>query len=310
MPLPPVAFIIFNRPDLTAQVFKAIREAKPGKLLIIADGPRNEAETAKCREARRIAQAVDWECEVLTEFSEVNLGCKRRLASGLDWVFSRCDEAIILEDDCLPSLSFFAFCRDMLERYRHDERVMLVGGTNLHPGGADSASYYFSRYGSIWGWASCKRAWKHYDVDMKAWPEFKARQMLRAVFPQPEELRFWTESFEKMYANPIDTWDYQWFFTRVSRGGLSISPSVNLVSNLGFRADATHTHGFNASVANLRINEMGEISHPPFVLPDVGIDEYLFRNIYLPPAGLKALSNKVRGKLGRLFGATSGPGRS
>ena len=127
----PVALIVFNRPDLTAQVFAAIRNARPAKLFVIADGPRNRAEEEACRAARKAAQLVDWECEVKTNFSDTNLGCGRRPASGLDWVFRQTEEAIILEDDCLPAPSFFSFCESLLEHYRHDARVMHIGGCNF-----------------------------------------------------------------------------------------------------------------------------------------------------------------------------------
>jgi hypothetical protein len=294
--LPPVALFLFNRPDLTQQVFGAIRAAQPPRLLLVADGPRRPGEKAACDASRAIAHAVDWECEVLTDFSEVNLGCKRRISSGLDWVFRTCEEAIILEDDCLPSPSFFPYCRDLLDHYRNDARVSLIGGTNLLPG-SGTASYSFSRYGSIWGWASWRRAWRAYDVDMKTWPAFRDAGLLRAAFPDPEECRYWTASFDAMYAKSIDTWDYQWFFTRLSQSGLSAVPRVNLVSNLGFRGDATHTGAFNARTANVERGELACIEHPAFVVPDTDADRRLFDHIFRPPSHV----GRIIGKLGRMF---------
>lgn len=294
--LPPVALFLFNRPDLTRQVFDAIRAARPSRLLLVADGPRRPAEKVACEAARAIAQAVDWECEVLTNFSKGNLGCMRRLSSGLDWIFHICEEAIILEDDCLPSPSFFPYCRELLDLYRNDERVSLIGGTNLLPT-AGATSYFFSRYGSIWGWASWRRAWRAYDVDMKAWPAFRDAGLLRAAFPNPEEFRYWTAMFDGMYAKSIDTWDYQWFFTRLSQGGLSTVPNVNLVSNLGFRGDATHTAAFNDRVANLERGELVGIEHPAFVVPDTEADGRLFDYIFRPPS----IARRVFRKLGHRF---------
>jgi hypothetical protein len=289
---PPVALFLFNRPDLTREVFSAIRAARPSRLLLVADGPRRPEEKAACDAARDAAQAVDWDCEVLTDFSNENLGCKRRISSGLDWVFRTCEEAIILEDDCLPSPSFFPYCRQLLERYRDDERVSLIGGTNLLPS-QGTASYSFSRYGSIWGWASWRRAWKAYDVEMKEWPAFRDAGLLKAAFPHPDECHYWSALFDSMHAKLIDTWDYQWFFTRLSQSGLSTVPKVNLVSNLGFRGDATHTGAFNSKTANLKRGELASIKHPAFVVPDTDADRRLFNHVFRPPSIAERLVRKV-----------------
>ncbi|MEN2383889.1 MAG: hypothetical protein KA716_33360 [Gloeotrichia echinulata DEX184] len=160
MPLStPIGFFIFNRPDLTAQVFEAIRQTKPHKLLVVADGPRFPEEEEKCLKTREVIKSVDWDCEVLTNFSEINLGCKYRVYSGLDWVFSQVEEAIILEDDCLPTPSFFYFCQTLLQRYRDDERVMHISGNNFQFGQSRTPySYYFSKYNHIWGWGILEKS--------------------------------------------------------------------------------------------------------------------------------------------------------
>ena len=143
----PVAFIIFNRPDTTRIVFEEIKKAKPEKLLIIADGPRNNkpGEKERCAETRAIVENIDWECEVLRNYSDKNMGCKNRVASGLNWVFENVEEAIILEDDCLPDQSFFRYCQELLEKYRDDKRIMLIAGDNmLFENNKQKYSYYFS----------------------------------------------------------------------------------------------------------------------------------------------------------------------
>ena len=143
----PVCFIIFNRPDVTERVFQVIRQAKPPKLLVVADGARANkiGEQEKCLATRAIIHQVDWNCEVLTNYSDVNLGCRKRIYTGLDWVFSQVEEAIILEDDCLPDPSFFRFCEELLEEYRHNTKIMLVSGQNLQFGQKRrNYSYYFS----------------------------------------------------------------------------------------------------------------------------------------------------------------------
>jgi hypothetical protein len=238
----PVVFLVFNRPDLTERVFRRIAEAKPQTLLLVADGPRSEKEVKICTQVREIIDRVDWDCRVLKNFSDTNLGCKRRVASGLDWAFDQVSEAIILEDDCLPSPSFFYFCQTLLERYRDDERIFMIGGNNFQFGiNRTEDSYYFSRYAEIWGWATWRRAWQCYDVTMMSWPAFKAAGGMRWAFEHPAEQQYWERYFQETYEGKIDTWDYIWFYTCLSQSGLSILPNINLVSNLGFGPNATHT---------------------------------------------------------------------
>ena len=239
-----VAFLIFNRPDTTARVFETIRQAKPPKLLVIADGPRVDrvGEAEKCAAARSITEKIDWKCEVARNYSDVNLGCKRRVSSGLDWVFDTVEEAIILEDDCLPHSSFFRFCDELLDKYRQDERIMMISGTNyLGEWKSPIQSYHFSYYGGIWGWASWQRAWKHYDLDMRLWKDKEVKDRIGDVLANKYHYRLREKLFESAFLNQVDTWDYQWSFARLLQSGLSIVPAVNLVSNLGFREDATHT---------------------------------------------------------------------
>lgn len=277
----PVAFFVFNRPDLTQIVFKMLAKAKPKILFVVADGPRFPEEAEKCEQARAVVDRVDWDCEVFTNFSDKNLGCGRRIASGIEWVFSEVEEAIFLEDDCLPVLSFFPFCQVLLEHYRHDERIMTINGNNFQSGQRRTEySYHFSKYCASWGWASWRRAWKHYDYEMKSWPEFKQTGMMEMVCNDPYELKFWTKLFDSIYENPggIDTWDHQWNYACWSQNGLAVEPGVNLVSNLGLgRSDATHTTGQNPSLAEIsKTQEIWEIKHPPFVVRHRDADTYIF----------------------------------
>jgi hypothetical protein len=240
-----VAFLIFNRPDTTVRVFEEIRRVRPSKLLVVADGPRADrpGESDKCQAVRAVIDTVDWPCEVLKNYSEVNLGCKMRVSSGLDWVFEQVEEAIILEDDCLPDQSFFPFCDELLERYRDDERVIMISGDNFQDGNwTTEESYYFSRYTHIWGWASWRRAWRNYDVEMKEWPIQKKNGLLKKVFPDSIISRYrWKRIFDSVYDGSIDTWDYQWLLACWKQGGLSCLPKSNLISNIGFGPEATHT---------------------------------------------------------------------
>lgn len=265
----PVAFIIFNRPDTTARVFAEIAKAKPAKLLVVADGPRKGrvGEAEKCAETRAIINQVDWPCEVLTNYSEVNLGCKSRVSSGIDWVFEQVEEAIILEDDCLPDPTFFRFCQEMLERYRHDKRVGMISGDNFQFGEyLNNDSYYFSRYMHIWGWATWRRAWANYDANIRGWPAVKELNFLRTRFTTNTELRYWTRLFQLTYENKIDTWDYQWFFCLITQSQLSILPRCNLISNIGFGVDATHTK-IVSKCSTLKITSLEyPLFHPEFLI--------------------------------------------
>jgi hypothetical protein len=276
----PVAFLVFNRPDLTERVFERIAAAKPPTLLLVADGPRNGSEAAACAEVRKIVDQIDWDCRVLKNFSDVNLGCKRRIASGLDWVFSQVSEAIILEDDCLPSSSFFYFCQTLLERYRDDERIFMISGNNFQFGiDRTEDSYYFSRYAEIWGWATWRRAWQHYDVSMQSWPSFKAAGCMAWAFEHPEEQAYWEPYFQGCYDGKIDTWDYIWFYTCLRQSGLSILPRVNLVSNLGHRSDATHTFDTASRFANVAAEEIRQIKHPQHLIRHAEADTYYFEKM-------------------------------
>ena len=274
----PVALFVFNRPELTARVFERVRQARPSRLLLVADGPRASRpdDVRLCNETRRALSCVDWPCEVLTNFSEANMGCKRRVSSGLDWVFEQCSEAIILEDDCLPSLSFFEFCSEMLTRYRDDRRVMHVSGDNFQgQSQRGTGSYFFSRYTFSWGWATWRRAWTHYDVAIASWPKAYQERWLESLFDNPREVRHWEETFRNLYLGKIDTWDYQWLYTCWRQGGLSIHPNRNLVTNIGIGPDATHFREGDSTVG-IPSHELTEYIHPDAVLRDLEADRFMF----------------------------------
>jgi hypothetical protein len=241
----PVVFIAFNRPSLTKEVLECIRRTKPSKLFVVCDGARQSRpqEDDKVSAVRRIiANSVDWSCEVYTNYAGGNLGCRERPASGINWVFSMVEEAIFLEDDCLPNESFFVFCAEMLKRYRNDERVMHVNGTNFIGRYLEShGSYFFSKYIWVWGWATWRRAWRHYDYAMTTWETFGRR--LNKSFDSRREQAYWTRTFDDARRDwrMAQAWDFSWIYSCWTRGGLAVTPSTNLVENLGFGSDATHT---------------------------------------------------------------------
>ncbi|MEY2885027.1 MAG: hypothetical protein RL490_2751 [Pseudomonadota bacterium] len=243
----PVLFLVFNRPDTTARVFESIRQAQPPRLYVAADGPRASrvGEAARCAQVRALATAVDWPCEIRTLFRDENLGCKCAVSGAIDWFFANEPEGIILEDDILPDPSFFRYCDELLARYRDDTTVSMISGCNLigDRHGADS-SYMLSHYMHIWGWASWRRAWTHYDVDMTGWADPAAKNKLAALLGnRPRAIAYWTGIFDQMAAGAIDTWDYQWVFAAWMHDMVATIPAQSLIGNIGFGADATHTTG-------------------------------------------------------------------
>lgn len=277
----PVAFLVFNRPDTTRMVFEEIRRARPPKLLVVADGPRADkaGEAEKCETVRGIIDSVDWPCEILKNYSKVNLGCKVRVSSGIDWVFEQVDEAIILEDDCLPHPTFFRFCEELLIKYRHDMRIGMISGNNFQFGRKrTNYSYYFSRHFHIWGWATWARAWKNYDVDMKLWPEISNGNWLKDIFKSRKDIKLWDNIFCSVYDNKINTWDFQWTFSCLINNTLSILPNVNLVSNIGFNAESTHTLQ-ETSFSNMNTEQMYfPFIEPSFVIADSEADNLTMKN--------------------------------
>ena len=291
----PVAFLIFNRPNTTARVFAAIRQAQPPQLFVIADGARSDraGEAAKCAAARAVIDEVDWECEVFTNYSDVNLGCKVRVASGLDWVFERVETAIILEDDCLPDPSFFLFCEKLLERYREDERIMVISGDNFQFGQQRTAySYYFSRFNHCWGWASWRRAWQHFDVKMKLWEQVKQERWLELILEEPRAAQYWHKVFQAAYDEQVNTWAYRWTLACWLQSGLTIIPRTNLVSNIGFGADGTHTT-VKSPFAELPVTAIDfPLQHPPFVVRHALADRFTQNTNFSRPL-IKRLLNKA-----------------
>ena len=175
---------------------------------------------ANCIATRAIVEQVNWPCDVLKNYFDINLGCSERVSSGIDWVFSQVEEAIILEDDCLPNQSFFPFCEDMLCRYRSDNRIMHISGNNFQQGQRRSPySYYFSRIAHIWGWATWRRAWEKYDVDMKAWPEVRSARLIESLFSKPAQVTFWDRTINQVYQGHVNTWDAQWVFANWLHSG-------------------------------------------------------------------------------------------
>lgn len=274
-----VLFLVFNRPHTTQRVFEAIRQARPPRLYVAADGPKadRQEEAEKVAQVRQIATQVDWPCEVKTLFREKNLGCKVAVSGAITWFFEHEERGIILEDDCLPHSDFFRFCDELLDYYKNDERVWAITGNNFQDGKyCGNATYYFSKYPHCWGWASWKRAWKKYQVDISFWPDWKNSLDWQTKISDSAERKYWQQIFDQVYQGKINTWDYQWTACTWYYGGVTATPNVNLVSNIGFGAEATHTISADDPHANLPVFPLGKIKHPEEVGINVDADRYTF----------------------------------
>jgi len=279
----PVLLLIFNRPDPTVRLINALRIVKPRKVYVSADGPRAwvTGEAESCENTRAVIQQIDWDCEIVTNFAHQNKGCKNAVSTGISWFFSYEPEGIILEDDCIPNKSFFSFCEQMLDMYRNDHEVGHIGGTNFQDGKIiGNASYYFSKYPHIWGWATWRRAWQLYDLSMRNLDLFLSMNTLRKSCEYKSELYYWADKFQKAKNGEINTWDYQWVFALWFYGKKSIIPNLNLVENIGFSEIATHTKKIKKSLANIKTTEMGTISHPFEQTINIEADSYTYMSCF------------------------------
>ncbi len=282
-PPAPVLLLGFNRPDLFSKLLDVVKQAGPRDLLIGLDGPRegNGRDAGDCAAVRRLAEGTHWAPNVHLNIREHNLGCGPAVASAIDWTFERVERAIVLEDDCLPDLSFFAFCDELLERYADDERVMQIAASNW--GASEDRyrgwSYGFSTFGPVWGWATWRRAWKLYEYKLDSWPRFKRDGLLDGVAISKRFQSLMRYELDTVYAGG-GTWDHQWQYAVMRHSGLSVSPSRNLCVNLGFRSDGTSVTEPDYVFSNMPLESLpGPLVHPPEVARNPAIDA-LFEKVY------------------------------
>jgi len=268
----PILFLIFNRPECTTQTFDAIRKVKPKELYIAADGPREgkTGEKELCEKTKDVVKNIDWDCEVKTLFREKNLGCGLAVSGAITWFFENVDRGIILEDDCVPNESFFNFCQELLEKYKSDEQIMHISGTNLQLSEVTDASYFFTYACYMWGWATWRRAWMKYDFQVK---DYSKKWDFNGFVTDKFEKKYWHKLFDKVKRGKIDTWDYQWFYACWKNNGLSIMPSVNLVKNIGFGYTGTHTLG-DHFVEDLKTLPLETIIHPVTITRNIKADKW------------------------------------
>lgn len=279
----PILLVIFNRPDVTQKVLDRIREVKPAKLYIAADGPRpgREGEEELCKQTRQVAEQVDWTCEVKKLYRDRNLGCGKAVSGAVSWFFEQEEQGIILEDDIMPDLSFFEYCARLLRDYRSDASVMHINGCNFQEGRErGDGSYYFSAFPHVWGWAGWRRSWKHYDFNLSDLNYFYNLKKINRYFPEKNIQNKWLEIFFRMNRKQIDTWDYQWNYAIWNAGGKVITPNVNLISNIGFGAGATHTTETESKFANMKTGSLHDLVRPTGTAIDHRADLQTFSYCY------------------------------
>lgn len=310
----PIVLIIFNRPDCVKKSLECIAKARPTNLFVVADGPREGHPTdfEKCRETREIVDSLswDWPCEIKKNYSDTNLGCGYRPATGISWAFEHVESAIILEDDCLPNDTFFRYAEEMLELYNEDDRVMCISGTNNRTEPLNIPhSYCFSNFPAIWGWATWKRAWDRFDIAVTEWGNLKESDWIEKKLSPAYLSDYFRSAFDTAFEKKGNTsiWDYQWNFAIWSHDGLCIFPRTNLVTNIGWGPDGTHTFKEDDPLANRPTQELEfPLQHPPKVETDTGHDRGYVEEVYKPRLVRKtreapSLAQRLRKRLQRLF---------
>jgi hypothetical protein len=272
----PILLLVFNRPEQALLVLEQIKLQQPVQLFIAADGPRpNRPGEAELCEITRTAvlNGIDWPCNVTTLFRPSNLGCGKAVSTAIDWFFKHVAEGIILEDDCLPDATFFSFCTAMLAKYRLNQNVMHINGSNYQAGvQRGSSSYYFSRYAHVWGWATWQRAWQYYDFTLRRYQHI-SREGLN---------NYLQSELQGIYKAKTDTWDTQWFMSVWFNKGWVITPNISLVKNIGIGNNATHTQVVPGWFKKIQYGQIAVITHPEENYIDETADKYSVNTLYNP----------------------------
>ncbi|MCQ2497615.1 MAG: hypothetical protein MJ133_01405 [Lachnospiraceae bacterium] len=287
----PVAFITYIRLDTTIQAFESIRNARPSKLYHISDAANTEEKQKKVEEVRNyVRENIDWPCEFITNYASANIGCKNRIVSGLDWVFSQEEKAIIIEDDVVVSKSFYRFAQEMLDRYSDNDQVMMVtsgNGVTTYDNGND---YWFSHNCSIWGWATWRHAWEKNDVNLTQWPKLKKDKILYKFYDE-RAARIYERGIDSVYSGELNTWDYGWLLAKAVYNGMEIVPCVNMMKNVGIESEeATHKSGIDAELV---VNEISfPLKHPDVVIREKKYDDE-YANIWFKTSKMELFIRRI-----------------
>lgn len=280
----PVLVLGFNRPDQVRKLIDRLRTVKPERVFFAVDGPRRNVETDSflVAETQSLSNEFNWGCEVSTQFQETNLGCALGVTAGINWFFTQVSEGIILEDDVIPSESFFEYSSELLDKFRFDQRVWCISGSNRLPATELSTefSYRFSAIPQVWGWATWRDRWDSYSLDIQRWRTkgLSNRQLFRAVGYSPAAFLYWSANFELMSKMAVDTWDIQLVNVAMRNQALAVIPNVNLVENIGWGTDASHTREVPSSIQPIETMQF-PLKHP-LIEVDSKADRYLNRLVY------------------------------
>ena len=283
--MPPLLYIIFNRPAQTRISFERIRALRPAVLYVAADGPRadKEHDQEQTQQTRQLTENIDWPCDVHRLYATSNMGCGRRISSAITEVLERHETVITLEDDCVAEPTFFSFCDSLLDRYRDDERIMAVSGNNYQLGTSRTdASYYFSKYPHCWGWATWRRAWQHFDLSIERWPSIRDSGQIEYFCETEREVDYWITMFDYVLEKKVNSWAFPWTLNCWLQHGLTVLPDANLVSNIGFGDDSTHTQT-KMPYSELPTFPMESIVHPTEVFRHAEADRFTDELLYSGP---------------------------
>jgi hypothetical protein len=291
----PILLIFFNRFDTTQKVFESVRAQKPKILYLAADGPRNETEKSDIDKIKQYVQQVDWPCTVRSYFKSQNTGARIFIGEAVGFMFQHEEQGIILEHDCLPHPDFFEYCKHMLHTFRDEEKIMHITGTCFQDRGKPIPGHFFSYYNHIWGWATWKRAWQHYDLEMKDYSEYRNRDFLLPIFPDANVRKYWYKKLDAAYHHAVGSWDYQWSYALWKQAGLSVAPASNLVSNIGFGAGAIHTKDPSHFLSNRPTYawQPQQAADCPPPLADRKAEAFDFQFVFYPPL-LKRIINRIK----------------
>lgn len=281
----PVLVIFFNRPRVLEQTLEQLKKIGVKQVFFACDGARSSKDTyliMKCK--KLINETVCWKCDINYLYLDENIGCDRMVPKAIDWFFSNVDKGIILEDDCIIDHNFYDFAGTLLSIYEKNESVMNISAPNFQDRKWGEADYYFSRYPSNWGWATWRRAWQKYDHHMKGLDSFLNRaDGLSLILDQPDQIKYWKRFFKGLHSGKYTYWDAKWVYSIWKNSGFSITPNANLVCNIGYGFDATHTKSKDDAMSMEIVNINKPLKHltcNPVVCQEA--DNYLFKTRYKP----------------------------
>ena len=274
----PILFLAYNRPEITKITIKNIKKIRPYKIYISIDGPKkNKKDKLKVQAVRKILKKFNKKTFVKTKINKTNLGCKKSNLNALNWFFAKEKMGIVIEDDCLVDKNFFKFCNLMLKKYKNNKKIYCISGSNFQAKKIFKESYYFSKYNHCWGWATWRDRWKNNDGNIKFWPRFKNSIEWKNLHFDNIEMRYWTKIFDNIYNNKIDSWAYPWTLSVWKKNGITITPTSNLVKNIGFGIDSTHAKFADKEVSYLNKSILSKnFTHPKLIKINKKADEYVF----------------------------------